>query len=203
MVDDLATPNDPRPDNPPQQRVKWCAKGGKGFQAAAVLLIVASLAACGFLVACLLKPSAGGGAETPKDAPDRLAKYHLFHDWPKDRKPDLVLILTGERHGYVLPCGCSSPQIGGVERLYNFVQLLKDERGWSVTALDLGDTPQKEGPAGLPNIQGVLKYDYTMRAMDKIGFQATSFGEYEAAQPLTTAIDQLFQDPKRKLPAVL
>ena len=73
MVDDLATPNDLRPEDPPRQRVQWYAKGGKGFQVAALLLIVASLSACGFLVACLLKPSSGGGAETPKDAPDRLA----------------------------------------------------------------------------------------------------------------------------------
>jgi hypothetical protein len=197
-----ATPQAQEPENPPPRRVKWYARGGTGFKAAALLLIVASLSACYFLMACLLKPSRGGGAETKKETPDRLAKYHLFHDWPKDRKPDLVLVLTGERHGYILPCGCSRPQIGGVERLYNFVQLLKDERGWPVTALDLGDTPQKEGPSGLPNIQGVVKYDYTMRAMAKIGFQATSFGEYEAAQPLATAIDQLFQDPKLTLPTV-
>jgi hypothetical protein len=206
MAGDGVNPGNAQAAVVPPRRVKWYSKGGKGFQAAALLLIVASLSACGFLMACLLRapgPSSGAGAGTEKEMAGRLAKYHLFRDWPKDRNPDLVLVLTGERHGYILPCGCSSPQVGGVERLYNFVRLLKEERGWSVAALDLGDNPQKEGPAQLPNIQGALKYFYTMRAMEKIGFSATSFGEYEAALPLTTAIDQLFQNPNLTLPTVL
>jgi Cytochrome c554 and c-prime len=180
----------------------WVRTRGRRFQAAALLLILASLSATGFWMVCLLgppKPAAGGAASTEKAAVDP-----LFRDWPQ--KPDLVILLTGERHGYVLPCGCSRPQVGGVERLHNLVQILRAERGWPVTGLDLGNTPQKEGPAGLANEQGVLKYYYTMQAMKKVGFEATSFGQYEAAQPpdgLTTAIDQLFQDPNLGLPTVL
>src|SRR5262249_52793445 len=86
---------------------------------------------------------------------------------------------------------------------------LRTERGWPVVALDLGNTPQKEAPSApvqLTNEQGLLKYYYTMRAMKVIGFEATSFGRYEASLPpdgLTTAIDQLFQDPKLTLPTLL
>jgi hypothetical protein len=194
--------NDP---NPPvrQRRVRWYARGGRGFQVATILLIASSLSATGFLMSCLLRPPETGtekGDNTTKTKPTGLPAY-LFHGWPKD--PALVLILTGERHGYVQPCGCSEPQVGGVERLYNLVQLLKTERGWTVLPLDLGDIPQREGPAGLPNVQGVLKYYYTMRAMDKIGFRATSFGEFEAAQPLPTLVDNLFQNPAATLPPLL
>ena len=39
--------------------------------------------------------------------------------------------------------------------------------------------------------------------MEKIGFRATSFGEYEAAQPLPSLLDNLFQDPALTLPPVL
>src|SRR5262245_25400517 len=63
--------------------------------------------------------------ETPQKD-DNGAGPLLFRDWPK---PDFVLMLTGEQHGYVLPCGCSSPQYGGLERRYNFLQTLK-EKGW-------------------------------------------------------------------------
>jgi hypothetical protein len=186
-----------------ERRGRWYARGGRGFQVATVLLFAASLSATGFLMSCLLRPpetTPEGGGNSAKTPPSGLPAY-LFHGWPKD--PALVLILTGERHGYVQPCGCSSPQVGGVERLYNLVQLLKTERGWTVLPLDLGDIPQREGPAGLPNVQGVLKYYYTMRAMDKIGFRATSFGEFEAAQPLQTLVDNLFQDPASTLPPLL
>src|SRR5207244_102972 len=59
-------------------------------------------------------------------------------DW---KNPELVLVLSGEMHGYLLPCGCSEPQYGGLERRYNFIQSLK-KRGWPVVAADLGDLPQ-------------------------------------------------------------
>jgi hypothetical protein len=111
----------------------------------------------------------------------------LFHGWPK---PEFVLVLTGQQHGYLLPCGCSSPQYGGLERRYNFVKSLREERGWPVVAYDLGDVPQMHGPAKLSNVQGLIKYRYAMEAMKKIGYSAVSFGEYEAANVLNEAIDQ-------------
>src|SRR5258708_803960 len=125
-----------------ERRKRWYAKGGRGFQAATVLLIVASLSATGFLMSCLLRTpeTSPGGGTNPNNGKSSGLPAFLFHDWPKN--PELVLVLTGERHGYVQPCGCSSPQVGGVERLYNLVQLLKAERGWTVLPLDLGDTPQ-------------------------------------------------------------
>src|SRR5262245_13092873 len=43
-----------------------------------------------------------------------------FRDWPP-QPPDLTLILTGQMHGYYNPCGCSRPQLGGLERRYNFI----------------------------------------------------------------------------------
>lgn len=46
----------------------------------------------------------------------------LFRDWGK---ADFVVVLSAQQHGYMLPCGCSRPQVGGLERRYNFIQLLK------------------------------------------------------------------------------
>ncbi|HKI38627.1 MAG TPA: multiheme c-type cytochrome [Gemmataceae bacterium] len=111
-----------------------------------------------------------------------------FQGWPKG-KPAFVLVLSGQQHGYLLPCGCSDPQYGGLVRRYNFVESLK-ARGWDVVAYDLGDVPQIQGPAKLPNIQGLIKYRYAMDAMKLIGYSAVSFGEYEAALPLTAAMDE-------------
>src|SRR5438876_848107 len=66
-------------------------------------------------------PSAGGQGEPGAADPAR-----LFRGWPR---PDLALILSGEQHGYLQPCGCSRPQFGGLARRFNFLQTLK-ERGW-------------------------------------------------------------------------
>lgn len=114
---------------------------GPAFQIAAVMLVLVSLSATGFLMLRWLRepdanPPAGAvGQSAPP--PSR-----LFWDWPKDVKPELVVLLTGEQHGYMQPCGCTSPQYGGLERRYNFMQQLMKDRRWPVAALDVGDIAQ-------------------------------------------------------------
>jgi Cytochrome c554 and c-prime len=142
-------------------------------------------------IACVLHPSTEGTAaeKPPLVAPavqPAGQERDPFKDWPR---PDFVLVLSGQMHGYLQPCGCSRPQAGGLERRYNFVQSLRKDRRWPVVALDLGDIPQVTAPGKLPNVQGILKYTFTMRALESIGYSAVTFGEYEAAQPLTSAID--------------
>src|SRR5262249_13199564 len=122
---------------------------------------------------------------------------HLFAGWVK---PDLVLLLSAQQHGYLLPCGCSRPQKGGLERRYNLAQLLRERFG-AVVALDLGDVPQKQGPVNLPNVQGLIKYRYAMEAMKTIGYSAAGVGEYEVVQPLFQTVGAwALNDPR---PAVL
>ncbi|MFL5242677.1 MAG: multiheme c-type cytochrome [Gemmataceae bacterium] len=153
----------------------------------AFLLIV--VIATGLLMGCWLRPQ----DKTKKDE-ESTGPFtgDLFQGWPK---PDVAIVLSGQRHGYILPCGCSRPQVGGLERLYNFVQTLK-AHDWPVAGFDLGDIPQQQGPLGLPNVQGALKYVVSMKAYERIGFGAVSFGEYEAALPLNNAIDRLVTDPE-------
>jgi hypothetical protein len=116
----------------------------------------------------------------------------LFFNWPE---PLFTVVLSAQEYGYLQPCGCSYPQYGGLERRYNFLQSLrlpkdKDGRGWPVVAYDLGDIAQKEGPAKLANVQALIKYRYSMHALRVMGYSAVSFGETEAALPLSAAIDE-------------
>jgi hypothetical protein len=131
------------------------------------------------------------------DLPAGSEVYGLFHGWAK---PDFVVLLSGQMHGYIQPCGCSDPQYGGLERRYNFVKAM-EAVGWPVVAFDLGDVPQKQGPAKLANVQGLLKYRYSMEALKRIGYTAVGFGEYEAAQPLNFAVDEYALNDSK--PAVL
>jgi hypothetical protein len=134
-----------------------------------------------------------GGNETRTTEQTRPENpLNLFHGWPE---PLFVVVLSGQEHGYLLPCGCSKPQYGGLERRYNFLQWLQKPAadggwGWHVVAYDLGDIPQTQGPANLANVQGLIKYRVAMQARKRMGYSAVSFGEYEAAQGLSSAIDE-------------
>jgi hypothetical protein len=160
---------------------------GAGFKAAACLVAAAALlAATGFFLVTRLSQPPQNTAPSEEEADDPRLGRPLFQGWTK---PDLALVLSAQQHGYLLPCGCSRPQIGGLERRYNFLQTLK-ERGWPVVAVDLGDIPQRQGPRRLPNLQGLLKYEYSMRALREMGYTAVTVGEHELAMPLDRALGQ-------------
>lgn len=167
---------------------------------AAVALTVASGAAGITLARALRQPTTappasvnGAEAAAPAKFPGR-----VFQGW---KDPDLVLVLTGQMQGYLLPCGCSKPQVGGLERRYNLLQLVK-AAGWPYVAVDLGNLAQKEAPAKLPNQQGLVKYIYTMRALKEMDYRAVSFGLTEVNLGLTTVLDNYaLNDPKPRVVA--
>ena len=139
-----------------------------GARIGAVALTLLAVAACLGFAYWLHYPT------NPSDLP---AKAGLFKGWDK---PDLVLVLSGEEHGYLLPCGCSHPQKGGLERRYNFMQTLR-KKGWPVMALDLGDVAQDKAPVEvLTNIQQVPKYKYSMAALKAMDYAAVGLGPIEA-----------------------
>jgi hypothetical protein len=165
---------------PPRGKSPW----GLGLQLAALALAVVCAAGAAKLAHWLRAPGNAGAPKSSLKMPPR-----FFRGWDKPRPPDFVLVLTGQQHGYVLPCGCSRPQVGGLERRYNLVRLLK-ERGWPVVALDLGDVPQNQGPYKLPNVQGLIKYRYSMLALKEMVYAAVGIGEYEASLPLFNALGE-------------
>lgn len=140
--------------------------------------IVSALAVTG--LAFYLQPESKSPTSTPEkpDRPAVPAKY--FRDWPE---PDFALVLTAEQHGYLLPCGCSRPQVGGLERRFNLINKLT-KADWKVVPVDLGDIPQVTGPANLANVQGMLKYQTSMKALKAMNYQAVGIGPYETSSSL-------------------
>ena len=112
----------------------------------------------------------------------------LFQSWPKDRAPDLVLVLSGQTYNYLQKCGCSSPQKGGLERRYNFIESLK-ARGWEVMGLDVGDVPRPLPYSPTPE-QALTKYEVAMQAMKLMDYKAVGVGKEELALPLLSAISK-------------
>src|ERR1700728_3262990 len=144
------------------------------------LIAVGMTVAMGLLMVHWLVPAAPPSTEA---APPKPAA--MFRDWPADRKPDLILMLSGQEHGYLQPCGCSEPQYGGLARRYNLLQNVRG-RGWPVVALDLGDLPdppEHRGP------QSVLKYKKSMEALKLMNYLGVALGQYESSAP--TLLDVL------------
>jgi hypothetical protein len=181
------------PFDPKQDSTRHMSRRAKLLGAGVVAVAAVAVAAC-FIKSPVTTPN--GEQSKPKDP--------LFRNWPK---PDLIVMLSGEQHGYLDPCGCSSPQVGGLVRRYNFLQTLK-ERGWPVLAVDAGDIAQDKGPAGLPNVQGLIKYKYSMRALKQMGYPAVTFGTNEATLGLMRALSEftlnnIDRDGKPQPPFVL
>jgi hypothetical protein len=131
------------------------------------------------LIACWRVPAdgdstPGGGSEAGKSVLAQLQKWG---------KPDLVLLLSAQQHGYLQPCGCSKPQYGGLTRRYNFLQQLQ-AGGWPVVAVDLGDIPPRNG------LQSMLKYVTSMKALKLMGYTAVGIGEFEMGMPLINALGE-------------
>ncbi len=149
---------------------------GKQGKRLLAMLGVSSLGIVAVTCLCaMFRPAEEKPAKSALEMPPR-----LFRDWTQ---PDVALVLSAEQHGYLLPCGCSKPQVGGLERRYNFLQLLRG-KGWPMAAVDLGDIPQKQGPRQLPNVQGMLKYRFSMEALKQMGYLAVGLGEHDASLSL-------------------
>lgn len=124
----------------------------------------------------------------------------LFEKWPTDRKPDLVLVLSGQMYGYLQKCGCSSPQKGGLERRYNFIESLK-ARGWEVMGIDVGDMPRPLKYTPTPE-QTLTKYEVGMQALKMMNYKAVGIGHEELALPLLNALTKYTVQKGNEFPRV-
>lgn len=163
-------------------------KEGSGPRARGLTLRLVALGLSAFMVTAAVLALArwlghgGQPAQAGVTASASTASTRLFRTWPADRKPEVVVLLSGEQHGYLQPCGCSRPQLGGLERRYNFVQSLIRDHGWTVVAGDLGDLAQAASP------QTLLKYHYSMEGLKRLGYTATGIGLNEMKLPLMDAL---------------
>ena len=87
-------------------------------------------------------------------------------EWPV---PTAALILTGEQHGYIEPCGCTENQSGGVSRRGDLVRQLH-ELGWKTAGLDLGGLVKRN------RLQSQRKFETMLAALKDLNYKAVAFG---------------------------
>ncbi len=126
----------------------------------------------GLGLAALLLPLRGYSDEaaSPTTEPE-------YRGWPK---PDVVLMITGQQHGYIEPCGCTglSNQKGGLARRDSLLQSLIQQRQWDVVPLDAGDQVRRIGS------QAAIKYQTTINALRQMKYAAVGFGGDDLRLPL-------------------
>jgi hypothetical protein len=184
------------PTDPPEPLAKDSAAPGRSKLFAliglGIVLTLGAIAAAGALKAVFQEPQTKGEADPPAGggADDEFQKFagKYFHNW-HGRKPDAVLILTGQVHLYEEPCGCTRPLLGGLERRYNVIKQMRG-MGIDVVPLDLGDVYFTEQKTGKPRLtdQMKLKYRLMMKAMNEMEYAAIAVGEHEFRYPLLDAL---------------
>jgi hypothetical protein len=116
------------------------------------------------------------GADIAKVVPQALidattVKSELPDDYTTWPVPNVAMVVTGQQHGYIEPCGCTglANQKGGVARRMTFMSQLV-ERGWTLLPIDGGNQVRRRGR------QAEIKLQRTAEALKIMGYKAVGFG---------------------------
>ncbi len=104
----------------------------------------------------------------------------IFVDW---KKPTLAIVITGREDGYIEPCGCAGldRMKGGLSRRHTMIKELKD-KGWPLLCIDVGGLSKGYG------VQAELKFQITVDAMKKMGYQAIGFSPNDLRLPVDSLV---------------
>ncbi len=129
------------------------------------------------LAACRPAGSSPASGDPPgpgsTDAAGSRKTGSLFEGW---NNPLAVLVLTGEQHGYLEPCGCSERQSGGLARRGDLIRQIHDERHWPMTALDVGGTLDE---TRVFSLLSRLKFRTILEGLNTLGYQGLALGHEE------------------------
>ncbi len=84
-----------------------------------------------------------------------------------------LLVASGDTHGWIMPCGCTSNQSGGLLRRGTYVEQLREKN--KVVLVDVGGAADGTAPYQLEKFRSVLKGEMLM------GIQAHNLGGAEIA----------------------
>jgi hypothetical protein len=110
----------------------------------------------------LIDPAAEIGLVGAQEGPE---------DYRQWAKPDVVLFVTGNQHGYIEPCGCTGldKQKGGMARRFTFLKQLRD-MGWDLIPIDAGNQIR-----GIRK-QAAIKFQWSSNALEQMQYLAVGFG---------------------------
>jgi len=100
------------------------------------------------------------------------------HSSSEPRPSDLLLMYTGNVHGYIEPCGCSAGQIGGIDRLAGYIHKERLSRPDTSLHIDSGDLFAEGVITDANKVQQLrVKAESFLEAWGEIGCDAIGVGE--------------------------
>jgi len=113
-------------------------------------------------------PGASTASDESAESPKGIIGPEDYKTWAA---PDLTLVVTGQQHGYIEPCGCTGldRQKGGVARRFTLIKQLR-ELGWTLMPLDAGNLVRRFGR------QAEVKLQQSVKALKLMGYDAVGFG---------------------------
>lgn len=132
--------------------------------------------------------TSANAAAVVEQAKPKIERPKLF---PSGAKPDLCLLFSGEMYGYLQPCGCTRPQVGGLERRFELIKELQD-KGIPVSAVDLGDLAAHE-----TGRQPRMKFEFALQMLQKMPYSAIGLGvtEFDMTAEEALALALNYQPP--------
>ncbi len=117
-------------------------------------------------------------------------KTKLLADWPQpgEGRPAAALVISGQRNGYLEPCGCTQGQAGGIGRQYDLIERLK-ANGWPVALIDLGSLADPPGARG-GLVQSKLEFSVALRALAEMKYDALALSADDMRQGVDEALGQ-------------
>jgi hypothetical protein len=128
------------------------------------------------------KVAQSGGAPI-NVATDEERNQVIAPDW---NDPWAVFFVSGMQYGYLEPCGCTGleNQKGGLMRRDTLLTSLRG-RGWNIVPVDAGNQVRDSLK------QNNIKFEWTGKALEMMGYAATTFGEYDLNMYAETLVYQL------------
>ena len=124
---------------------------------------------------------------TTKVETNKFAVPPILDGW---KKPKIALLLSGEQHGYLEPCGCSENQSGGMARRADLVRKIVEEKGWDLVGLDVGGTLKRS------RRQDGIKFEKLFEAFQQLNYAAVGVGVEELKMGADFILTHKIENPE-------
>lgn len=111
------------------------------------------------------------GWALPEERAARAAPADAAGRW-RGRQPKATLLLTGRNQGRLKPCGCTSPQMGGYERMAVLIEILRTRSKGALAAVALGGMAPRPSADSRAIAQLSLKAELHRAVIKDLGFSA-------------------------------
>lgn len=108
----------------------------------------------------------------------------LFADWPGLQA---ALVISGEMHAYLEPCGCTAGQLGGLGRRLDLLDRMTAQ-GIASAKIDLGALTKDPATARGGIAQARIKFETTLKALQAMKYDALALAPEDLKFGLTDTL---------------